>query len=310
MIQPERDLERWRDYQESARTRGEDLGIEAWLPQPVPDADNLFCHPWMVRFFAGRSKELVQALGHPRARDFAEVHEMAARPRAWANVDFKTNIPTAFETWSDLSGLGSMLWNRAAGALYSGDEATAVDDLQALLRLGAHLRSQNILLPHLLGSAMESRALGVIETGARKKAFSPESKYRLRTARRTRELGEEIALTLLVERGLHLKHFESFFERPRRSLGEKLSTVFTSPEHVVAANSLFLCEKLDLALSPSPSVAGWRDFARRTGVPLLRGLPGSPIAIASRTISIFGRVVGGFLTQEKQFDRVFKLLGS
>lgn len=303
-----RNPESWQIYQESARARGEDLGIEAWLPPEVPDDDNLFRHFWMVSLFRGRAKELVQALAHPRSPEFAVVHEMAARPSAWANVDFDAPNPTAAEAWSSLSGLGSMLWNRAAGALYSGEEATAVADLEALLRLGAHLRGQHFLLSQLTGAHMEIRALRVIETGARTKAFSPESRQRLRAARRSRNLEEEIASTLRVERGLCLKHLESFPKRPPRGLRERLSSNFYKPEQLVAANSLFLCEKLDRALSPTPSVAGFHRFKRWTSLNRCRAIPGSPLAMACKMLSTIGVVTGSLLAQEKEAERVFKLL--
>ncbi len=299
---PSRDPESWRAYREAAHARGEDLGTKAWLPPRVADADNVFTHPWMLMLFAG------EAPRRAGPEDLVAIHEMAARPRSSANVDFDKEIETGFKAWGNLSALGPILWVHADAALAAGDEGSAVADLEALLRLGDHFRGQNFLLSQVLGATMEARAMEMIQIGASGRGFSPESRQRLHAARRRRKIEEEIAATLRVERGIFLKGSENFPSRPPHSLRMRLSTLFYRPECVVAANNLFLCETLDPALSPSLSVSGWHDFKRRVNMIRWTAIPGCPIAIAGKGLLTFGKVVGGMLAQEYNTARVFERL--
>jgi hypothetical protein len=344
-----RDLESWRNYQAAARARGEDLGIEAWLPPKVADSDNLFTHPWMLGFIEGESspqaetvaalqpwpglgledyelrvedyesgktwfddkpteRERVLEAGRTHAKDLAAIHEMAARPGARLEVDTSRGYESAFGSWPNLSDLGHMLGLHAAAALSAGDEASAVADLEALLRLGSHFRGQNFLLPQIVGAGQESSALPVIETGALKNAFSPASKQRLRAARRSRKIEDELAASWRLERGMFLQTLESVVRRSTHSDSRPLIAFFRPPERLLAANSLAYCEMLDPALAPPLSVAAWQDFDGRITRIHKKKKSDDPVEIAHATFILGGNIVSGLLVQEEDIDRIFKLL--
>ena len=345
----QRDLEKWQTYQESARTRGEDLGVEAWLPPQPADAENFFTHPWILGFLTGESSPQAEAAasmqpwpglgldgyelrvgdeeaGEPvkswfedkpedrdrvletvrtHAADLAAIREAAARSHSRAQLDLSQGYQGGLDAWCNLSDLGTLLGVHADAALAAGDEATAVADLEALLRLGAHFRGQHFLLSLVIGAGIEARALAVIEAGATKKAFSPASKQRLRAARRSGKVEEEIASTLRVERGMYLKTVAQFVTKAGRQNQDVLPY---KPERLVATNSLFFCEMLDSALLPAPSVAGWRDFDQRIATLRAPAKSGNLTAIATATLLATGGVASGMVVQEEEFDRVYKLL--
>lgn len=348
----QQDLKRWHAYEDAARARGEDLGIEAWLPPKPADAENLFTHPWMLGFLSGKSslqatavaalnpdgalqlddyqysvvrddeiarswfedkpaeRDRVLEAGRAQAADLAAIREMVMRPHARVALDLSKGYDTAaFESLADVSGIGTALGVHADAALAAGDEASAVADLETMLRLRDHLRGQNFFLLQVVGVAMEAKACNVIEAAAKRKPFSPEAKQSLRAARRSRKLEDEFASTWRVERGVYLKTLDEYVAKtPRTGLRQNIMAFFYQPDRMVATNSLFLCEMLDPALIPAPSAAGWQDFAQR--VELLRntGVAGGPDALARATLAMTGGLVGSFYFQEEEIDRVFKLL--
>lgn len=344
------DLEDWRNYQAAAQARGEDLGIEAWLPPKVADADNAFTHPWMLGFLAGESSPEAEAVaamqpypglgiedyevqvegyetgkswfddkpaerdrvlkaGRTHAKHLAAIHELAARPAARLELDISSGYESAFGSWPNLSQLGPMLSLHAAAALSAGDEATAVADLEALLRLGSHFRSQNFLLPQIVGTGLEASALPVIETGAVKNAFSPASKLRLRAARRSRKIEDELAATWRVERGMFLQTLGQIVQKSTRSDSRPLTAFLRPPERLLATNSLAYCEMLDPALNTTPAIAGWQDLDRRISLIPKKDGRDDPDQIAHATFILAGNIVGGLLVQEEDTGRIFKLLG-
>lgn len=344
-----RDVKRWEDYQQQCGARGEDLGMEAWLPGKVADADNAFAHPWMRGFLAGElspegeavvalqaspdlgleeyqpladegdssklwfddkpvERERVLEAGRKHAKDFAAIHEMAARPSARLVEDSSRMYEICSGFPANLSKIGPMLSLHAAAALSAGDEATAVADLEALLRLGNHFRCQNFLLAEVVGAGLEGSALPVIEAGAVKSAFSPASNQRLRAARRSRKIEEELAACWRGERGVFLQTLESLAQMDGRTDAGPLVAFLHPPKRFLATNRLAFCEILDPALTPPLSVAGWWDFERRTGLLPSDQSGFDPAGFAHGTYRMTGHVVGSILAQEEEMDRVFSLL--
>jgi hypothetical protein len=343
-----RDVERWRTYQQECRSRGEDLGIEAWMPPKVSEADNAFAHPWMRGFLAGKSspeaeavaalqewpglgledyevwqdsetsrlwfddrlaeRERVLEAGRSHAKDLAAVHEAAARPSARLEVYTGRGYVSSSGLSSNTSQLVHMLGLHAAAALSAGDEVAAVADLEAMLRLGSHFRSQNFLLPQVVGAGMEASALSVIEAGAVGKAFSPASKQRLRAARRSRKIEDELAACWRGERGMFLQTLESAVKKEGRTDAGPITAFFHPPERFLATNSLAFCEMLDPALTPPVSLAGWQDFGRRVALIRRDERRDDPAQLAHTAFIMTGGIVGGMLAQEEEIDRVFKLL--
>ena len=343
-----RDVERWESYQQECRFRGEDLGIEAWLPPKVADADNAFAHPWMRGFLTGKvspEAEAIEALQaspglglddyevwqdvenhklwfddrpvernrvleacRAHAKDLNAVHEMAARPSARLEADVSRGYESSYGLSSNPTQIGHVLGLHAAAALSAGDEPAAVADLEALLRLGSHFRSQNFLLPQVVGAGMEAGALSVIEAGAARNAFSPASKQRLRAARRSRKIEEELAACWRGERGMFLQMLRKVVETGDRSDSRLRIDFLMPPERLRAVNALAFCEILDPALVPPVSLAGWQDFERRAA--LIRDDKDSddPAQLARMSLMMTGGIVGGMLVQEEDMDRVFKLL--
>lgn len=253
-------------------------------------------------------RDAVLELGRTHAKDLAAIREMAARTGARLEVDTSRGYESAFGSWPNLSQPGTMLGLHAAAALAAGDEATAVADLEALLRLGSHFRSQNFLLPQIVGIGIEASALPVIETGAVKNAFSPASKQRLRAARRSRKVEDELAATWRVERGMFLQTLGTLVTKGSHSDPRPLTAFLRPPERVVATNSLAYCEMLDPALTTTPAIAGWQDLDRRISMIPKKDERDDPAQIAHATFILAGNIVGGLLMQEEDMDRIFKLL--
>jgi len=344
-----RDVEGWENYQQECRSRGEDLGIEKWLPPKIAEADNAFAHPWMREFLKedfspqGEAIDALQAspglgiedyevqvedgensklwfddkpaerdrvleAGRAHAADFTAIHELAARPGARLDVDTSRIYESSCRFPANLSHIGPMLGLHAAAALSAGDEAAAVADLEALLRLGSHFRSQNFLLPQVVGAALEGSALPVIEAGAARNSFSPASKQRLRTARRTRKIEDELAACWRGERGVFLQTLESIVKMEGRTGSAPFAGFFYPPKRYQAVNSLAFCEILDPALAAPVSLAGWQDFERRVALIFNEKGNDDPAQITHGTLMMGGGVVGGMLVQEEDMDRIFKLL--
>lgn len=344
-----RDVERWRTYQASARARGEDLGIEAWLPPKVADADNAFAHPWMRGFLSGDSSPEAKAVaalqawpdlgiddygvwedaenrklwfdgrpeersrvleaGRIHAKDFAAIYEAAARPSARLEIDASQVYESVSSSTRSSHLLGRMLGLHAAAALSARDEPAAVADLEAMLRLGSHFRRQNSLLPEVIGAGFEANALSVIEAGAVKNVFSPASKQRLRAARSSEKIEEELAACWRGERGMFLQTLERMVKTGDSSYGHPRVGFLQPPERFLAVNSLAFCEMLDPVLTPPVSLAGWKDFDRRIAM-LRNGKEGDdPAQFAHAAYLLTGGIPGSLLVQEKDIDRVFMLLG-
>lgn len=230
------DIERWDAYQQAARARGDDLGFKRWLPADPAADEDLFRHPWIQSFiddeasaeakaaesmhpwsglgmdayevpvegaswFEGRGEEMAKVLaaGEARQSDLEAIREEAARPGC--RIPFDPDQPLEISSGLRISELGAVLEIHADAAILSGDGETAAADIEALLRLGAHLRGQNKLLTTLVGVRFESRASGLLEVGLTRGGFSQEARQRMLRAMRTRSVPDELANVMRVERG-------------------------------------------------------------------------------------------------------------
>jgi hypothetical protein len=336
----QRDLKRWEAYQSQQRLEGEDLGIKAWLPPAVADEDNLFAHPWMLGFMAsedspqagavaqlrawpelgfdsykapsegqswfdGREAEADATLraGRERAADLEAIHAAAGRPACQPPVALEPSYECLAHRWTRVNDLGPLLELHADAAMASGDGAAATIDLEAMLRLGQHLRGADFLLATVIGAGFEARALPLVEAGLQRNLFRGEEKRRLLAAIRTRPLPEEMAAVMRVERGLFLATLERLNpDRPPAGLKERWANWLHPPERLVATNSLHFCQMLDAPLGSPGGRPAWEDFHQRVCAPSPQdATPGTALASAALAL---GNVAAGLFAQEDELDRI------
>jgi len=292
------DIERWNEYQRNRKAAGEDLGVGAWQPPNVAEEDNLMDHSWMRDFLASESSEAAKAvtslqpwpeLGldgyappseaqswfdgkeaeaikvRETARLYAThlsgIHEAAKRQSCRLPVDFTRFLEAYNGPWVRLGKLPKVLVVQADAAISQGDGETACEHLIAMFRLGNHLRSQNFMLASVLGVAFQTQAAGAAELGLDRGIFSPEMRGRLLASMRRRPLAEELAAVMKVERAWFLQQLELLPSSPVRGI-RRLSPqyLFNPPERIKAANALFFCKTLDIALDQTPSRETWERF--------------------------------------------------
>lgn len=68
---------RWENYSESLKAQGEELGFKAYVPKPVPDAENFAATPEIQSWFIGTTNGTkVEFTNHWTSDDFARAAEM------------------------------------------------------------------------------------------------------------------------------------------------------------------------------------------------------------------------------------------
>jgi hypothetical protein len=333
-----RDLERWEDYQAHCRSTGEDLGIEAWLPAPVAPEDNVFSHPWITGFLASESSPQAQAVaglqpwpglgldgheepadgqswfegreaeasavvqaGRDRAGHFEAIHEAAGRAGCQPPLDFSGSYETLSGPWSRVAELGPMLAIHAEAAMLSGTISAATADLEAMLRLGKHLRGQNFLIATLIGMAFESRAKPIIELGLTRNVFQAGDRRRLLAAMRTRPVHDEMAAVMRVERGMFLASLEDEIEEaPTAGFEAKFDAWLNPPARRIATNSYYFCKLLEPTLANSGSRSTWEDFDRT--IRRMSKEEPTPANGIAKTIYVLIGEFGPYFEQEDELD--------
>lgn len=279
----QREVAQWEDYRAHCRSSGEDLGVEPWLPAPVPDEDNVFGHPWMSGFleserspqaeavakmragpglalesyeapsdggswFDGREAQAAALLeaGKEQASDLKAIHEAAARVACQPPVDLGDSMKDIDGPWTRISDLGPVLALHADAAVASGDASLATAHLEAMLRFGDHLRGGNFLLVTLMGWVFENRAAMIIDAGLSRHLFRPEDRRRLLAAMRTRPVPDEMVAAMRVERGIFLGSLDGEVRKGTPvGFKEKFGAFLNPPRRLVATNSLHLCRTLE-----------------------------------------------------------------
>jgi hypothetical protein len=296
----QRDVAQWEDYRAHCRATGQDLGVESWLPAPVPDEDNVFRHPWMSVFldsetspqaeavakmrsrpgldlegyegpsdgkswFDGREAEAAGVLqsGKEQAADLKAIHEVAARVACQPPVDLGDSTKDIDGPWTRVSDLGPMLALHADAAMASGDASLATAHLEAMLRFGNHLRGGNFLLVTVMGVLFENRAAMIIDVGLSRQLFRPQDRRRLLAAMRTRPVPDEMVAAMRVERGIFLASLEGEVTKGTPiGFKEKFAAFLNPPRRLVATDSLHFCRMLEGILASGASRGAWEDFGR------------------------------------------------
>jgi hypothetical protein len=151
-----------------------------------------------------------------------------------------------------------MLSLHADAALAMNEEAAAVENLLALLHIGDHLKAQRFLLVVMAGMQSRSSALSVIEVGLAGGRFSPESRERLARALRIPNEGQNLAITMKLERGLILETMGALLDKKQR--GERFLEGFMQPPARRSARfKLTFCQALDPMLE-NPTREKWEAY--------------------------------------------------
>lgn len=340
----QRDVAHWEAYRAHCRATGEDLGVTAWIPTAVPDEDNVFRHPWMSGFlesetspqseavaelrslpglaldgyvgpsegnswFDGREAEAAAVLqaGKERASHVKAIHEAAARVACQPPVDLADSMKDIDGPWTRISDLGPMLTLLADAAMASGDASLATDNLEALLRLGNHLRGGSFLLVTVIGANFESRAGVIIDAGLSRQVFRPEDRRRLLAAMRTRPVPDEIVAAMRVERGIFLGSLNGEVTKsPPAGFRGKFAAFLNPPRRLVATNSLHFCRMLEGILASGASRGAWEDFARHIHeVSRVEIKPTIKISVSSLVMT---NLAESLFVQEDYFDHLRQLL--
>ena len=210
--------------------------------------------------------EAVLERGRRDTLDLNGAHAAVARPQCRLSLGFDPDSPTldnaTMERLRRLAELQEVLALRAEAALIANDVPTAVADLEALLRMGNHLRSQNLVLLSMHGSTCETDASKVIQLALKSGQLSAETKRQLSDAIRTRSLTEELSKAFRVDRGLNLSCMEGIIQASAPSPNRQ-SWRF-QPQRLVASNSLFFCQRMDQVLEKDADRADWEAFERST----------------------------------------------
>ncbi|WP_264512931.1 hypothetical protein [Luteolibacter rhizosphaerae] len=291
-----RDVERWENYQQECRSRGEDLGIEAWLPPVVADRENFAAHPWIKAMIAsekspeakvvwdwkywaydaldgheepdnGRSwfedkpekAAMVMERGATLAADLAAIREAAGRPACRLPLALdrdRDRLSEVLDWLIDMTGIISL---RAEAALALNEEATAMDSIETLLQIGDHLQSQHFLLSVLVGKRVKAAAVSLIEIGLARGSFSSASRLRLRSSLLNPPAGEDIGTIVRLERGMILEQMGKLLEQ--RAPGERFGEGFMQPPARRTAYSKYtFCKGLDSVLLKPATRETWESF--------------------------------------------------
>ena len=332
-----RDVELWETYQKESRSRGEDLGIDAWLPPAVADAENFVAHPWIAAMIASETSPeaqvgrewadwqsnklkdyigpnegkswfeihpdkaaVVMERGTPLAANFRAIREAAGRPgcRLPSSVDHDTDrLSVALRPLSDTM---EMLSIHAEAALAMDQEAIAVEDIEALLRMGDHLQSQHFLVAVLSGKRAKASALSLIEVGLAHERFSPASRLRLRSALVLPPTAEEAATTMRLERGMVLEKTGKLLGR--RATSERFLEGFLQPPaRRVARFNYSFCKVLDGVLQKPPTRVTWEAFDSLVEE-AAKDLSSSELAVGS--VSVYRGIFPLFFSHADRIERI------
>lgn len=290
-----RDVDRWEEYRRGKEANGDDYGVDAWLPPAVADAENFATHAWIASLIASEGSpeakvawdwkywvfdefedytgpddgkswfgekpdeaKRVIARGSMLAADFKSIREAAGRPACRLPAALDRDSDRLSQVLERLRDTAEMLSVHAEALLVLKQEAAAVEDLLALLRIGDHLQTQRFLLAVLEGRRTKASALSVIELGLADGRFSPESRMQLADALRIPTGGDELAVTMRLERGLVL-------EKMGRLLGQKhdgerfMEGFMQPPPRRSARFKLSFCKNLDPMLE-NPTRETWEAY--------------------------------------------------
>ena len=339
----QRDVERWENYQRECRSRGEDLGIESWLPPAVADAENFAAHPWIAAmiasekspeakvardwrdwqydeledyegpdngksWFEGRPEKAAAVLerGASLTADFKAIRESAGRPHCRFPAAMDRDHDRLSEALSRLGDTAEMISIQAEAALALNHEAIAVDGIEALLRMGDHLQSQHFLSSVLGGMRIRSSALSLIETGLARGRFSPASRLRLRSSLGNPPAGEDVATIMRLERGMVLKKMGGALERP--GTGERSLEGFMQPPARRAARFKYsFCKTLDAVLEKPPTRVTWEAFDSIIGE-AAKDLPPTDTDLAVGSLSLYGYIFPLFFQHADRIEQIRKQL--
>jgi len=289
------DVKQWEDYRRAASAKGDDLGVDAWLPPAVPESENFATHPWIASLMASdstpeakvardwqywRNDEFedytgpaegkswfehkpdeaarVMARGATVEAEFKSIHEAAGRPACRLPAAWDRDSERQSDARGRLRDATEMLCLHAEAALATNEETAAVENLLAMLRIGDHLQSQRFLLAVLAGKQTRASALSVIEVGLAGGRFSPESRERLAGALRIPNEGRNIAITMKLERGLILEKMGALLDKKQR--GERfLEGYMQPPARRSARFKLTFCQALDPMLE-NPTREKWEAY--------------------------------------------------
>lgn len=290
-----RDVDRWEEYRRGKEADGDDYGVDAWLPPVVVDAHNFAAHPWIASLIASEgSREakvawdwkywvydefedytgpddgkswLVQkpdeaariiARASMLAADFKSIRQAAGRPACRFPAALDRDLEGYSEVLERFRDTTGMLSLHAEAALALKEEAAAVEDLLALLRIGDHLQSQRFLLAVSSGKQTKASALSVIEVGLADGRFSPESRRRMADALRIPPGGDDLAATMRLERGLVLERMGALLGQKHD--GERFMEGFMQPPPRRSARfKLTFCKNLDPMLE-NPTRETWEAY--------------------------------------------------
>jgi hypothetical protein len=339
-----RDVERWEAYKKEARSRGEDLGIKAWLPLEIPDVENFAAHPWIAgmcasenspeakvmwdwkywqydvledcegpnegkSWFEGKPDKVRSVLGRglAHAADFEAIHDAAARPSCRLPFGTEPDQEKLSEILGRLGDTGNALSLRAEAALLGNDEGTAVEDLEALLRIGDHLRSQHFLVANLLGHRLKASAVSIVEIGLSRRSFSPDAKRRLKRALRTPAIPEEASRMMRLERGIVLEEMGKALGRPESMGGAGFRERFVDPPPRQAARfKLSFCRTLDLVLEKPETRSTWEAF---DDIVTTAARDGISTELSRGSIGIYGGIFPMLFQHADRVDGVCDRLG-
>ena len=199
-----------------------------------------------------------------------------------------------------LSDTAEKLSIHAEAALATNRETIAVEDTEALLRMGDHLQTQHFLLAVLAGKRIKASALSLIEVGLARERFSPASRLRLRSALVLPPTAEDAATTMRLERGMVLEKTGKLLER--RVTGERFLEGFLQPPARRAARFNYsFCKVLDGVLQKPPTRVTWEAFDSLVEE-AAKDLPSSELAVGS--VSVYRGIFPLFFEHADRIERI------
>lgn len=335
------DVERWENYQQECRSRGEDLGVEAWLPPDVADRENFAAHPWIKAmiasekspeakvvwdwkywaydaldghegpdngstWFEGKPEKAIVVMerGATLTADLAAIREAAGRPACRLPLALDRDLDRLSEVLSRLRDTTEMISLRAEAALALNEEVTAVDAIETLLRIGDHLQSQHFLLSVLTGKRVKASAVSIIEIGLARGSFSSASRLRLRSSLRNPPAGEDIATIVRLQRGMILEEMGKLLEQ--RAPGERFGEGFMQPPARRTASFKYtFCKTLDSVLLKPATRETWESFDQILGGAVDHLPPGD---LAAGSLLLYRDIFPSFFQHADRIEGIRKKL--
>jgi len=332
-----RDVERWDHFVAEWTAKGEDFSAGHWAPPAVPDADNFAAHPAIAALWASGTSEPSKALAqidpkevpgmndaqvsdpeltwleeHPKdaAEALARLQPVAPLLASVREAAGRSGCRFAFDAerleelqpdgrFERLNLLSLCLAAEAEASLMAGSEVDSAADLEAMFRIGSHLRSQREMLLMLQGAAFENRAIEVINAGVRQKRWSPGTRTRLLAALPSpAKLSPELCDMIRLDRGNFVRVFDTSDPNSDTVKASSKKPVwrawFHPPQRDAAVEKWVLCSKYQPFLSSGGDPAN--DFTLRFS-PTELNQPG-PGQFARKMANHVGVVVGQLLQLE------------